>query len=161
MGAALGAVLDDLPVLPGRCRQAVEMGQLELARRLLGRTYGIAGKVAHGDKRGRQWGFPTANINLERQNPPLNGIYAVEVDGLDSHQLPGVAYVGNRPTVDGTRRLLEVHIIRFERDIYGKRIVVNFLKRLRADKKFDDHEALKAQIAQDKLDAELFFDSRG
>lgn len=148
-------------VSSSRVRQALEMGQLDLARQLLGRTYGIAGKVAHGDKRGRQWGFPTANINLERQNPPLNGIYAVEVAGLDGGCLKGVAYVGTRPTVDGTRRLLEVHILDFEREIYGRRIIVNFVERLRADRKFDDHEALKAQIARDKLSAERFFERRG
>lgn len=147
-------------VSSSRVRQALELGQLELAGQLLGRPYSLAGKVAHGDKRGRQWGFPTANINLERQNPPLNGIYAVDVDGLEGGTLPAVAYVGTRPTVDGTRRLLEVHLIEFDRDIYGKRITVSFLRRLRADEKFDSQEALKAQIARDKKAAERFFEQR-
>lgn len=143
-----------------RVRQALDLGQLELARQLLGRTYSIAGKVAHGDKRGRTWGYPTANIDLEHQNPPLNGIYAVEVEGLNESTLPGVAYVGKRPTVNGARRLLEVHLIDFEQDIYGKRIVVNFLKMIRADEKFESHAALQAQIARDKSDAESFFRQR-
>ena len=144
-----------------RVRQALELGQLELAGRLLGRTYNISGKVGHGDKRGRSWGYPTANINLERQNPPLNGIYVVEVDGLGSVGMPGVAYVGTRPTVDGTRRLLEVHILGIEQDMYGRRIVVNFLKMIRADEKFEDEGKLRAQIAQDKADAEAYFKERG
>ena len=143
-----------------RVRQALDLGQLELAEQLLGRTYSISGKVAHGDKRGRTWGFPTANINLERQNPPLNGIYAVEVAGVRTFAVPGVAYVGKRPTVNGTRRLLEVHIMDFEQDIYGKRIVVHFLKMIREDQRFDNYGALHAQIAKDKSDAELFFQKR-
>ena len=148
-------------VSSSRVRQALDLGQLELAEQLLGRTYSISGKVAHGDKRGRAWGFPTANIDLERQNPPLNGIYAVEVGGVNSSNVPGVAYVGKRPTVNGTRRLLEVHIMDFDRDIYGKRIAVHFLKMIREDQKFDSHAALQAQIAKDKSDAEMFFRSIG
>ena len=140
-----------------RVRQALDLGQLELAEQLLGRTYSISGKIAHGDKRGRTWGFPTANIDLERQNPPLNGIYAVEVAGVNTSTVPGVAYVGKRPTVNGTRRLWEVHIMDFDQDIYGKRIVVHFLKMIREDQKFESHAALQAQIAKDKSDAEMFF----
>ncbi|MDJ0958509.1 MAG: bifunctional riboflavin kinase/FAD synthetase [Arenicellales bacterium] len=144
-----------------RVRQALDLGQLELAEQLLGRTYSISGKVAHGDKRGRTWGFPTANIDLERQNPPLNGIYAVEVSGINTSSVPGVAYVGKRPTVNGTRRLLEVHIMDFDQDIYGKRIIVHFMKMIREDQKFDSHAALQTQIAKDKSDAETFFRSLG
>ena len=143
-----------------RIRQALELGQLDLAELLLGRPYSISGRVAHGDKLGRTWGFPTANINLQHQNPPLNGIYVVEVEGLDAAPVPGVAYVGTRPTVDGTRRVLEIHLIGFGRDIYGERIVVYFLEKIRADEKFDNRESLIAQIAKDKLDAELFFKRR-
>ncbi len=143
-----------------RIRQALELGQLDLAELLLGRPYSISGRVAHGDKLGRTWGFPTANINLQHQNPPLNGIYVVEVEGLEEALVPGVAYVGTRPTVDGTRRVLEIHLIGFDRNIYGERIVVYFLEKIRADEKFDDREALIAQIAKDKLDAELFFKRR-
>ncbi|MDA9982077.1 bifunctional riboflavin kinase/FAD synthetase [Gammaproteobacteria bacterium] len=143
-----------------RIRQALELGQLDLAELLLGRPYSISGRVAHGDKLGRTWGFPTANINLQHQNPPLNGIYVVEVEGLDAAPVPGVAYVGTRPTVDGTRRVLEIHLIGFHRNIYGERIVVYFLEKLRADEKFDERGALIAQIAKDKLDAELFFKRR-
>lgn len=143
-----------------RIRQALELGQLDLAELLLGRPYSISGRVAHGDKLGRTWGFPTANINLQHQNPPLNGIYVVEVEGLEEVLVPGVAYVGTRPTVDGTRRVLEIHLIGFDRNIYGKRIVVYFLEKIRADEKFDNREALIAQIAKDKLDAELFFKRR-
>lgn len=148
-------------VSSSRVRQALELGQLELSERLLGRRYSISGRVAHGDKLGRTWGFPTANINLRHQNPPLNGIYVVEVAGLDEGSTPGVAYVGTRPTVEGTRRVLEIHLIEFERDIYGERISVYFLEKIRADQKFADHKALVAQIARDKKNAELFFQRRG
>ena len=148
-------------VSSSRVRQALELGQLELAETLLGRRYSISGRIAHGDKLGRTWGFPTANINLRHQNPPLNGIYVVEVEGLGGGLAPGVAYVGTRPTVDGTRRVLEIHLIDFDRDVYGERISVYFLEKIRADEKFDDHESLVAQIARDKKNAELFFQRRG
>lgn len=148
-------------VSSSRVRQALELGQLELSERLLGRRYSISGRVAHGDKLGRTWGFPTANINLRHQNPPLNGIYVVEVAGLDEGSTPGVAYVGTRPTVEGTRRVLEIHLIEFDRDIYGERISVYFLEKIRTDQKFADHKALVAQIARDKKNAELFFRRRG
>lgn len=148
-------------VSSSRVRQALELGQLELAELLLGRRYSISGRIAHGDKLGRTWGFPTANINLRHQNPPLNGIYVVEVAGLCDGLTPGVAYVGTRPTVDGTRRVLEIHLIDFDRDVYGERISVYFLEKIRADEKFDDHSSLIAQIARDKKNAELFFWRRG
>lgn len=148
-------------VSSSRVRQALELGQLELAELLLGRRYSISGRVAHGDKLGRTWGFPTANINLRHQNPPLNGIYVVEVAGLGAGLTPGVAYVGTRPTVEGTRRVLEIHLIDFDRDIYGERISVYFLEKIRADEKFPDHAALVAQIAMDKNNAERYFMRRG
>lgn len=147
-------------VSSSRVRQALELDQLDLAEKLLGRTYSISGRVGHGEKRGRGWGFPTANIDLQRQNTPLNGIYAVEVSGLDTVSVPGVAYIGKRPTLNGTRRLLEVHLMGFEQDIYGKRMVVHFLKKIRSDEKFHSQDELKTQIARDKSDAELFFKQR-
>lgn len=147
-------------VSSSRVRQALELDQLDLAEKLLGRTYSISGRVGHGEKRGREWGFPTANIDLQRHNSPLNGIYAVEVSGLEDVSVPGVAYVGKRPTLNGTRRLLEVYLMDFDRNIYGKRLMVNFLKKIRSDEKFDSQDDLKAQIARDKLDAELFFKQR-
>ena len=85
----------------------------------------------------------------------------VEVAGLGNGMMPGVAYVGTRPTVDGTRRVLEIHLIDFDRDVYGERISVFFLEKIRADEKFDDQESLVAQIARDKKNAELFFQRRG
>lgn len=145
-------------VSSSRVRQALELDQLDLAQKLLGRTYSISGRVGHGEKRGRKWGFPTANIDLQRQNTPLNGIYAVEVSGLDDVSVPGVAYIGRRPTLNGIRRLLEVHLMGFEQDIYGKRLVVHFLKKIRSDEKFDNQDDLKAQIARDKTEAELYFE---
>ena len=147
-------------VSSSRVRQALELDQLDLAEKLLGRTYTISGRVSHGEKRGRKWGYPTANIDLQRQNTPLNGIYAVEVSGLDDISVPGVAYIGRRPTLGGVRRLLEVHLLGFEQDIYGKRLIVHFLKKIRSDEKFDNQNELRAQIARDKTEAELFFERK-
>ena len=131
-------------------RQALEQDNLTDVENMLGRPYSIIGKVFHGDKRGRQLGFPTANILLKRRNAPLNGVFAVKVktnDGLFN----GVANIGARPTVNGVRQQLEVHIFNFSDDIYGQCIEVIIKKKLRQVMKFDNLAALTAQI---KLDSE-------
>ena len=141
-----------------RIRQALEGADFETAARLLGRPYTMAGKVAHGDKRGRTIGFPTANIFLHRKNTPVKGVCAVQVDGLNEAPVNGVANIGTRPTVDGTRTLLEVHLFEFSRQIYGKHVHVHFLRKLRDEKRFDSFEALKTQIHRDAADARAFFE---
>ena len=132
-----------------RVREVLQSGDLALAARLLGRPYAISGRVLYGDQRGRTWGFPTANLLVERHNPPLRGVFAVEVGGVEEGLLPGVANLGFRPTVGGNRLLLEVHLINFSGTFYGDRVRVIFRKRIRAETKFDSFDALKDQIHKD------------
>jgi len=143
-----------------RVRQALAEGDLGAAEKLLGRPYRMCGRVAHGDKRGRTIGFPTANIHLHRKTSPVQGVYAVEMFGIEGEPLQGVANVGNRPTVDGTRSLLEVHLFDFDREIYGAHVNIEFSQRIRAEKKFDSFEQLKQQIEHDVESAQAFFASR-
>jgi riboflavin kinase/FMN adenylyltransferase len=140
-----------------RVRAALAAGDLALAEQLLGRPYRMLGRVAHGDKRGRTIDFPTANIFLHRHSTPVSGVFAVEMFGLDPEPVQGVANVGTRPTVDGTRTLLEVHLFDFDQDIYGRHVAVDFLHRIRDERKFESFEALKRQIAEDVVQARRFF----
>ncbi len=140
-----------------RVREALAHGDLLTASLLLGRPYAMSGRVAHGDKRGRTIGFPTANIFLHRASSPVAGVFAVEVEGLADTPVQGVANVGSRPTVDGTRSLLEVHLFDFEADIYGKYVEVSFLKKLREERRFDSFDALREQILVDAGQARAFF----
>jgi len=135
-----------------RIRQAMARGDLSLAEKLLGRTFNISGHVAHGDKRGRIIGFPTANIRLKQQIAPTNGVYAVKITGLDN-EYSGVANIGVRPTVDGSQYLLEVHLFNFDQTIYNKRINVHFEEFIRTEQKFDDLDTLVEQIKQDSTTA--------
>jgi riboflavin kinase/FMN adenylyltransferase len=110
--------------------------------------------VGHGDKRGRTIGFPTLNLDLHRRVSPLRGVFAVRVAGLGDGPLPGVANIGNRPTVAGDDRfLLEVHLFDFDRQVYGQHIAVEFVERLRDEKKFDSFDQLKHQIQADAAHA--------
>lgn len=149
--------IDGERVSSTRVRDALAAGDLNGAEQLLGRPYRMSGRVAHGDRRGRTIGFPTANLHLHRRSTPLQGVYAVEVFGLEREPLPGVANVGNRPTVDGTRSLLEVHLLDFSQDIYGRYVHVDFLHRIRAERRFESFEALKQQIQLDAQAARDYF----
>lgn len=140
-----------------RIREALAAGDLLVAEKLLTRPFVLSGRVAHGDKRGRIIGFPTANIYLHRKAVPILGVYVVQVHGLDAKSVKGVANVGNRPTVGGVRSLLEVHLFDFDDDIYGKHVDVEFIKKLRDEKKFDSVELLKEQIMQDAEEARKYF----
>ena len=143
-----------------RVRQAMQAGNIQLAEQLLGRDYRMSGRVVHGEKLGRQLGYPTANIFLHRKASPLHGIFVVEVYGLEGEPLPGVASLGTRPTVDGKRVLLEVYLLDFDRDIYGKHIQVSFLHKLRDEKKFESLEVLKEWIADDVRQTREYFANR-
>lgn len=149
--------VDGARVSSTRIRQALEQGKMEEASRLLGRDYRMSGRVAHGEKLGRQLGFPTANLFLHRRATPLEGIFVVEIYGLDEEPLQGVASLGNRPTVEGTRTLLEVYIFDFDQQIYGRHLQVSFLHKLRDQAKFDSLEALVAQIERDVDAARAWF----
>ena len=136
-----------------RVRDALFSGNLALAAALLGRNYSVSGKVVHGAKRGRELGFPTANIHMRHERPALTGVYAVKLDGLNS-----VANLGVRPTIAGVPKLLlEVHVLDFNADLYGKHVHVEFLHKIRKEMKFESLDALKAQIAADIVVAKDFF----
>ena len=143
-----------------RVRGALTAGDLTTAERLLGRPYAISGRVMHGDKIGRRIGIPTANIALGRNAAPLHGIFVVQVLGVSDDPLPGVASIGTRPTVGGTKPLLEVHLFDFDRDIYREHITVQFLKKLRDERHFASVEAMAEQIRIDAVHAREFFDAR-
>ena len=155
---AMGSVtVDGERVSSSGVRTALAGGEMEHAARLLGRPYVIDGQVAHGDKIGRQLGFATANIRIKHNPLPMTGVFAVQVGGLGDQTLPGVANLGIRPTVGGTRPLLEVHLFDFDRDIYGAHISVRFVHKLRNEQRFPNFDALKAQIAADAAAARAFF----
>ena len=144
-------------VSSSRVRALLQSGEMDKAKELLGHYYYLCGTVIHGAKLGRQLGFPTANIDLHRRSVPLHGIYVVRVSGIDDHMYNGVANIGTRPAVQGTRVLLEVYLFDFNREIYGANIKVEFLHKLRDEEHYDTLELLVAQIHQDVRDAKLFF----
>ncbi|MDX1696380.1 MAG: bifunctional riboflavin kinase/FAD synthetase [Ketobacteraceae bacterium] len=149
--------IDGARVSSTRVRDALGNGDFAEAERLLGRPYGISGRVVHGDKIGRTIGVPTANVLLNRIRSPLQGVYAVSVEGVADHLLPAVANVGNRPTVNGKELRLETHIFDFNGDIYGRRVHVLFHCKIREEQKFSDVEVLKEKIHQDMAAAREYF----
>ncbi|QIW16603.1 riboflavin biosynthesis protein RibF [Pasteurellaceae bacterium RH1A] len=140
-------------------REALQKDDLALAQRLLGKPYAIAGRVAHGNKLGRTIGFPTANIMLNRLVTPIQGVYAVQVKTAQG-DFQGIANVGNRPTINGTKPLLEVHIFDFNQSIYGQSIEVAFLHKVRSEIKFASFDELKAQIERDVQAVKGFFNQQ-
>ncbi len=138
-------------------RRALAAGELDHAAALLGRPYAIGGRVAHGDKLGRSLGFPTANIVL-RHAPPLAGIFAVRVHGLGTAPRAGVASLGVRPTVkEGAKPLLEVFIFDFDEAVYGRRVKVEFLCKLRDEERYADLDTMTRQIRADVAQAREYF----
>jgi len=138
-------------------RSALALGNVEHAAKLLGRPYIISGHVAHGDKLGRDLGFPTANIVL-RYKPALSGIFAVRVHGLGDEARAGVASLGVRPTVkQGAKPLLEIFVFDFNEAIYGRRIAVEFLHKLRDEERYADLDQLSRQIRVDVAQARDYF----
>ena len=155
---------DAVRVSSSTVREVLSAGDVERAARLLGRPYSISGRVVHGDKLGRVLGWPTANVEMRHNRPPLTGIYAVRVEGLGefgkSGPLNAVASLGVRPTVTNSGLVkLEAYIFDFDEDIYGRHIRVDFLKKIRDEEKFADLETLKAQIAKDAEDARRFLEN--
>src|SRR3984885_484516 len=134
-------------------RAALERGDLERARRGLGRPYSMIGRVVHGSHLGRELGFATANVKLHRKRTPLGGIFAVWVRGAHLQTLPGVASLGTRPTVGGTEPLLEAHVFDFAGDLYGREIEVEFVAKLREEEHFADLAALTRQMHVDAAQA--------
>jgi riboflavin kinase/FMN adenylyltransferase len=140
-------------------RQHLSAGDLPGAARLLGRPYTLHGRVSHGDARGRTIGFPTLNLPLHRKAVSLRGVFAVRVAGLGPAPLPAVANLGWRPTVNGTYPLLEVHVLDFSGDVYGRQVQVEFVQRLRDERRFDSLGALRRQIDDDVRAARAVFAS--
>ena len=142
-------------------RTALAAGRLEHAAALLGRPYSIDGRVVRGDRMGRQLGFATANIRIKHNNPPLLGVFAVEVRGLDGEPHQGVANLGIRPSANKLPHpILEVHLFDFAADIYGRHLNIRFLHKLRNEVHFQNFEALKAQIASDVSEVKSYFHHR-
>lgn len=142
-------------------RACLEAGDLAGAQSLLGRRYAISGRVEHGDGVGSGLGYPTANVRLGRQKAPLSGIFVVEVEGLGPQPLQGVASLGVRPTVKRQgRAVLEVHLFDFDRNIYGRRIDVRFLAKLRDEEKFASVDELVLQMDRDAHRAREYFQKR-
>jgi len=139
-----------------RIRSALEVGEFKKAEQLLGHHYKMTGRVAHGEKLGRELGFPTANIHIHRKVTPLHGIYVVTVSGLKETIVEGVASIGTRPVVNGKKVILEVFLFDFDESIYGEQLEVNFLKKLRDELPFDSLDALKEQIVIDVEEAKQF-----
>lgn len=141
-------------------RAALRRGDLEAASALLGRPFAIEGRIAHGDKLGRELGFATANIRLP-QRPPLSGIFVVDVLGVPhagERAWPAVASLGVRPTVkEDAVPLLEVHLFDFAGDLYGRRLTVRFLRKLRDEEKYADLDGLRQAIARDAENARQYF----
>lgn len=160
--------IGDERVSSTRIRAALRQGDLAAAEKLLGRNYRLSGRVVAGDRRGRQLGYPTANIHLNRRvraqcgsrRAPVAGVFAVQVFGLEREPLPGIANVGMRPTVSGSQCRLEVHLLDFTGDLYGRHLQVDFLTRLRDEARFESLEALKQQIRRDEDRAREFFERR-
>jgi len=130
-------------------RRALSSGNLDRAAELLGKNYSMSGEVIHGNHLGRRLGFPTANIDPDRIHVALMGIFAVRVTGLGEDVLEGVASVGTRPTVGGTKMLLEVYIFDFDEDIYGRELQVEFVEKIREELNFPDIDALIENINND------------
>ncbi len=130
-------------------RELLSFGDLDAAAARLGRRYRHAGKVVRGRQLGRTLGFPTANLRFGRSRPALAGIFATRVHGEGLKAWPSVSSLGTRPTVDGTEPLLEAHLFDFDGDLYGRRIEVEFVAKLRNEMRFDGLEALTAQMHRD------------
>jgi|TARA_B100002003_G_C14115029_1_gene536340 riboflavin kinase/FMN adenylyltransferase len=142
-------------------RECLSRGDFAAAEEMLGHPYAITGKVIYGRQVGRTIGVPTANIHLHRYRAPIEGVYAVEIQGLDAEYV-GVANVGVRPTFEEEmlKPVLEVHILDFDQDIYGKFVKVIFMNKVREEKKFDGIDQLKSAISNDILSAREFFRDR-
>ena len=147
--------VSDCRISSTEIRNALEKDELAQAEAMLGRPYAISGRVIHGDKNGRKFGFPTANVLLKRLVSPVAGVYAVKIT-IGEEQHYGVANIGCRPTLNGIRQQLEVHIFDFNQNLYGKQIEVTMLTKIRAEKRFESIEALIAQINLDSEQAQLF-----
>jgi riboflavin kinase / FMN adenylyltransferase len=160
-GARMGFGVTVLPaVLSGAdrasssaVREALAAGDFDRAASMLGRRYTMRGRIVAGERLGRRLGYPTANMRIDRRRSPLGGIFAVRAHGIAAQALPAVASLGTRPTIDGVEPLLETHVFDFDGDLYGREIEVEFVQKLRDEARFDDLDALVAQMNRDAVAA--------
>jgi riboflavin kinase / FMN adenylyltransferase len=157
--AMASVTLDGERISSTTVREALAAGDVTRAGRLLGRPYSISGRVVRGDQLGRKLGFPTANVQMKHNRPPLTGIFAVQFTRSSGVALRGVASLGVRPTVkaQGAAPVLEVYIIDFKEEIYGEHVRVDFLHKFRDEEKYVDLDTLRLQIARDVENARTFF----
>ncbi|MDH3636544.1 MAG: bifunctional riboflavin kinase/FAD synthetase [Gammaproteobacteria bacterium] len=153
-------MIDGERVSSTRIRDSINRGDFEKAAELLGRPYSLSGRVAHGQKLGRELGYPTINIKMGDKTLIVKGIFAVNVKGIDNRVLQGVASIGTRPTVNGVDTILEVYILGFDQDVYGYSVEVEFLHKIREEEKFDSLEELSTWIGRDTEKAIAFFKQR-
>ena len=154
-------VQSDTRVSSSAVRDALQCGDMAHAARLLGQPYRISGRVMHGKKLGRTLGFPTLNLAIKHARLCLSGVFAVTVAGLGDRDIQGAASLGVRPTVgDGLKPVLEIHLLDFDRDVYGERVTVSFLHKLRDEEKYATLELLKEHIARDVENVRKFFIAR-
>jgi len=142
-------IVDGVRVSSTAIREALGTGNMEHATALLGRPYRMSGKIVKGDSVGRTLGYPTANVDLRRRQSAVMGVFAARVHGLSGGARDAVASVGSRPTFDGTKPILEVHLFDFDEDIYGEYIHIDFIGWLREQQKFGEVDALVAQMHVD------------
>ena len=152
-------VVDGERVSSTHIRTALVAGDFEHAARLLGRPYAVSGRVVRGQQLGRTLGYPTANLRFGGKVPALRGIYATRVHGIGDAPWPSVSSFGTRPTVGGVEPLLEAHLFDFDGDLYGRRIEVEFVARLRDEETFDDLPSLVAQMDLDAAQARAILDA--
>lgn len=136
-----------------RVRQALAQHDLTKAEKLLGEPFYFQGRVIHGQKLGRKMGFRTLNLNPKRMQMPLEGVYSVKVSGLADQDLPGIANIGIRPTMDGLQPSIEVHLFNWDKEVYGAHVGVKIEQFIRSEMKFETLEALTAQIQKDVIKA--------
>ncbi|MBL8268699.1 bifunctional riboflavin kinase/FAD synthetase [Steroidobacter sp.] len=161
LGAAAGFEVTVVPpfevdgerVSSSSIREALAVGDMARAAKLLGRPYRMTGKAIHGQKLGRKLGFPTANLRLQRRATPVAGIFAIRVTGAGLHDAPGVASLGTRPAVNGKELLLEAHVFDFSGDLYRRQLHVDFIAYLREERWFENMDALIEQINRDAAEA--------
>lgn len=151
--AVLQVVLDGERISSGRIREALVAGDTGTATRMLSRDYAIEGVVERGDARGRELGYPTANLRLGDYQRPKYGIYAVRLTLEDKSEHPGVASLGVRPTFEPAKELLEAHLFDFDGDLYGQKIEIALHAYIREEKRFDGIEPLIAQMREDEAEA--------
>lgn len=149
--------VEEIAVSSTKIRYALQHHKIETAATFLGRNYSLTGKVIHGDKRGRQIGFPTANLAVDfNKMLPADGVYAT-LAWRKGKSYPSMTNIGYRPTVDGKKHSIETHILDFEQDIYDETLKIEFVSLLRMEKRFSGMEALRAQLEQDRLDTRNTF----